>query len=163
MGDLEQVDMGEPVREQRWIDAVLDVAHQQDAPLTDLAEEDDRHVVDPCPAVGRRQWHLAADRPQGAQVDLVDRQAVTGGEAEANGRTRSREVAEPGGVARSGSAHPRFEYARDAVSLEQQRQAGDVVLVRVAQDHRVDAPVPWRDPPVELDQKAVGIRPAVDE
>ena len=33
MGDLEQVDMRQSVREQRRIDALLDVAHQQDAPL----------------------------------------------------------------------------------------------------------------------------------
>ena len=49
------------------------------------------------------------------------------------------------------------------VALEQQRQTGDVVLVRVRQDDRVDPPVPRRDPPVERDEQPVGIGAAVDE
>ena len=72
---------GRPSAEQRRVDALLDVAHQQEASRPDLAEQDDRDVVDAGPAVGRLGRDLAADRPQDAQRDLVDRQAIAGGEA----------------------------------------------------------------------------------
>ena len=73
---------GRPLGQQRRIDAFLDVAHQQEPARPDLAEQDDRDVVDARPAVGRRRRHLTADRPEHAKVDLVDREAVAGGEAE---------------------------------------------------------------------------------
>ena len=38
-----------------------------------------------------------------------------------------------------------------------------MVLVRVAQDDRVDPAIPRRDPPVEGDEQAIGIGAAVDE
>jgi predicted transcriptional regulator len=63
MGDLEQVDVRQVVLEQRRVDALLDIAHQQEASLPDLAEKDDRDVVDAGPAVGRLGRDLAADRP----------------------------------------------------------------------------------------------------
>ena len=49
------------------------------------------------------------------------------------------------------------------ISLEEQGKAGDVILVRMRQDQRVDASIPWRDAAVERDEQAVGIRPAVDQ
>jgi hypothetical protein len=63
VGDLEQVDMWQAPGQQLWIDRLLDVAHQQEATRTHLAEQDDRHVVDAGPAVGRLDRHLAANRP----------------------------------------------------------------------------------------------------
>ena len=88
---------------------------------------------------------------------------VAGGESQSNGRTRSSQVAQPRGVARPGPAHPGLEHPRDVVPLEQEREPGDVVLVRVAQHDGVDPPVPRRDPPVEVDEQAVRVRPTVDE
>ena len=79
------------------------------------------------------------------------------------GATGPRQPIEPGRVARSRPAHPGLEHPADAVAVEQEGQAGDVVLVRVRQDDRVDPPVPRRDPPIELDEQPVGIRPAIDQ
>jgi hypothetical protein len=80
VGDLEQVDVWQAVLEERRVDALFDVAHQQESSLPDLAEEDDRDVVDASPAVGWGRGDLAGDRPQDAQGDLVDRHPVSGGE-----------------------------------------------------------------------------------
>ena len=55
--------------------------------------------------------------------------------------------------------HPRLEHAADAVALEQERQAGDVVLVWMAQDDRVYPAVPRRDPPIEGHEQAIGSGP----
>ena len=57
----------------------------------DLAEEDDRDVVDAGPAVGWRGRDLAADGPEDAQRDLVDGEAVAGGEPRPDRRARSRQ------------------------------------------------------------------------
>jgi len=163
MGDLEQVDPGEPVREQRWVDALLDVAHQQEPPLPDLAEEDDRDVVDGGPAVRRRDRYLAPDRPQHAQRDLVHRESIPGRETEPRRRPGSAEFAQPRRVAWPEAAHPGFEDAGDTVALQQQREPGDVILVWMAEDDDVDAAVPRWDAPVQLDEQPVRVRPAVDQ
>ena len=97
------------------------------------------------------------------RLDLVDVQSVTSGEAQTDRRARGTETPRPGGVAGTRPVHPRFEDASDAVALEQERQAGDMVLVRMAQDDRVDAAVPRRDPAIERHEQAVGIGSAVDE
>jgi hypothetical protein len=38
-----------------------------------------------------------------------------------------------------------------------------MVLVRVRQDHRIETPVPGRDPSIELDEQSVGIGAAIDQ
>ena len=58
---------------------------------------------------------------------------------------------------------PGLEDPADAIALEEQGEPGDVVLVRMGQDDRVDPPVPRRDPLVERDEQPVRIRPAVDQ
>ena len=85
----------------------------------------------PVPPSGGVGGHLAADRPQDPQADLVDVEAVAGGEPEPDRRARSRQVAQPRRVARARAAHPRLEDPADAVALEQQGETGDVILVRV--------------------------------
>ena len=161
--DLEQVDVRQPLGQDRWVDALLDVAHQQHPSRADLAEQDDGDVVDGGAAIRRLEWNLAADRPQDAEADLIDVQTVPGCEAQPDRSAHGSEASSPRGIAGARSVHPRLEHAADAVALEQERQAGDVVLVRVAQDQRVDPAVPRRDPPIEGHQQAIGIGAAVDE
>ena len=163
VGDLEQVDVGQPVLEEGWIDAFLDVAHQQEPPLPDLAEQDDRDVVDAGPAVRRGRRDLPTDRPQHAERDLIDFEPIPGRQAEPRRRPGLREFAQPFGIAGPRTAHPGFEDPSDAVAPQQQRQPGDMVLVRVAQDDGIDATIPRRDPLVELDEQPVGVGPAVDQ
>ena len=64
VGDLEQVDARQPAGEQRRVDALLDVAHQQEPAAVRLAQEHDRDVVDPRAGVGRLERHGARVRPQ---------------------------------------------------------------------------------------------------
>ena len=59
--------------------------------------------------------------------------------------------------------HAGFEHAPDAVPREQERKAGNVILVRVREDHCIDPSIPRRDAPIELDQQSIRIRPTVDE
>ena len=163
MGDLQEVDVGQVVPEQHRVDVLLDVAHQQHASIGDCTEQHDRDVVDARAAVGRFPWDLAADRPQHAELDLVDVQAVAGREPLSRDGHQLREAMRPGRVARSRAAHPRLEDAPDAVSIQEERQSRDMILVGVAEDHRIDPPVPRRDPSVEGRQQPVRVRAAVDE
>jgi hypothetical protein len=161
--DLEEVDLWEPIGEEGWVDALFDVAHQQRAAFADPTEQHDRHVVDASSAVRRRQGHTATDRPQDLEVDLVDSEPIAGRESQSNRRTGSGQVPEPRGVARAWPAHPRLEDARDVVTLEEERETGDMILVGMTQDDSVDPAVPGRDAGVERDEQAAGIRTAVDE
>ena len=49
------------------------------------------------------------------------------------------------------------------VAREEQRQPGDMVLVRVGQDDRIDAAIPGRDPLVEHDQQAIRVGSTIDQ
>ncbi len=68
-----------------------------------------------------------------------------------------------GPIARSGAQHPRLSDDSHPVPLEEQREAGDVILVRVRQDDDVEPAVECRDPLVEEDRKPVGIGAPVDQ
>ncbi len=163
VGDLEQVDGRQTGCQQGRIDLLLDIAHQQESTPTHIAEDDDGDVVDPRPAIGRLDRHVSGDRPQDAQGDLVDPQVIARGEPEADGGGRPGHPPDPGRVAGTRSAHPGLEDAIDPVSIEEQAETRDVILVRMAQDHRVDPPVPRWDAAVEFDEEAVWIRSAVDQ
>jgi hypothetical protein len=60
---LEKVDTGQPRGEERRIDALFDIAHQQDASAPDIAEQDHGHVVDAGATVGRVERHPTRQRP----------------------------------------------------------------------------------------------------
>ena len=68
VGDLQEVDGGQAAAGEDRIDVVLDVAGEQEAPAGDLAEQDDRDVVDRAAAVGRVARHAARVRPQDART-----------------------------------------------------------------------------------------------
>ena len=85
MRHLEQVDLRQSLGQERWVDALLDVAHQEHPARTDLAEQHDGDVVDGRAAIRRLERNLAADRPQDAQADLIDVQTVPGRQAQRTG------------------------------------------------------------------------------
>ena len=163
VGDLEQVDAGQTVGQQLRVDRLLDVAHEQEASASDLAEEDDRHVVDAGSPVRRLDRHLAADGPQDTECDLVHFQPVARSETTADRCARSGESGDPGDIAGPGSTHPGLEDPTDVIPIQQQRQPGHVILMRVGQDDRVDPTVPRWDALVERDEQSTGIRSAIDE
>jgi hypothetical protein len=163
MGHLQHVYTRQPFVEQRGIDVLLDIAGEQEAAIADLAEEDDRDVVDTRAAVGGLGRHVTADRPQHAERHLVDPQSVAGRETEPDRRAGSRQALGPRRVARAGTAHAGFEHLSDAIALEEQGQAGDVVLVRMREHDRIDPSVPRRDVLVEDDEESIGARAAIDE
>jgi hypothetical protein len=163
VGDLQEVDARQVVGQERGVDALFDVAHQQEAPRADLAQEHDRHIVDTGATVRRYRGDLTTDWPQDAERDLIDAESVAAGDPE-TGRSRRRgEPPGPGRVPGARSPHPRFEDAVDAVPLEEHRQTCHMVFVRMGQDDRVDPAIPRRDPLVESDEEAVRVRPSVDQ
>lgn len=52
VGDLEKVHPRDATGQDDRIDPLLDVAREQESPSIDLAEQDDRDVVDARPGVG---------------------------------------------------------------------------------------------------------------
>jgi hypothetical protein len=59
--------------------------------------------------------------------------------------------------------HPVLDYGRHDVSLEQQCQAGHVVLVRVGQHDQVQPSIPRRHPSVEGGEQPVRVGAGVDQ
>lgn len=163
VGNLEQVDAREPGGEQLGIDTLLDVTHQEEPPGPDLAGDHDRDVVDRRAAVGRFDRDAPADGPEHAHRDLVDAEAIAGGNAGPDRTAAVRELRQPGGIPGSRPAHPGLEHAVHLVPREEERQSSDMILVRMRQDHGVDAPIPGRDAAVERDDQTIRIRSAVDE
>ena len=160
---LEQVDVWKVVCQQTRIDLLFDVPHEQEPSRPDLTEQHDRHVVDAGAAVRRHRGDLAADRPQHTQRDLIDGQAIACGQAESDRAVGSSQLPQPGGVSRSRAAHAGFEHARDVVALQEEGEPGDVILVRMREDHGIDPAIPRRDAAIECDQQSVRIRTAIDE
>ena len=161
VGDLDQVDAREPAGEQRGVDALLDVAHQQEPAAVRLAQEHDRDVVDPRAGVGRLERHGARVRPQDRQPDLAEADLRAGRE-EATGRSVVEDRV-PGRPSGAGPVHAGLVHPSDVVALEDPRQACDVILVRVRQHHDVEPPVPRRDARVQRQQDPIGVGATVDQ
>ena len=66
-------------------------------------------------------------------------------------------------VARPEADHARLDDLADSVSVQQQRQPGDVILVRVGQHHHVEPAVPCRNALAEERHESVWIRTGVDQ
>ena len=66
-------------------------------------------------------------------------------------------------ISRAETRHARLHDLADAVALEDERQAADVILVRVGEHDQVDPPVPRWHPRVERDEQPVRVGTAVDE
>ena len=161
--DLEEIEPGQSLREQARIDVLLDIPREEEPPRTHGPQQDDRDVVDARSGVRRLGGDLATDRPQHSQRDLIHGQAIASRDHEMGRRTRSSEPVDPGRISGPGSAHARLEHPLDAVASQQQRESRDVVLVRMGQDHGVQAAIPRRDAAIELDQQPIGIRTAVHQ
>jgi hypothetical protein len=162
MRDLQHVDARDAAGQQLGIDAFLHISHEQESLRPDLAEEHDRDVVDRCPAIGWVLRHAAGIGPQHLKVDGVENQPISGREPPVRCPERG-EVLGPGFVAGTWADHARLIDAPDPVPLQQEREAGDVILVRVAEDKDVDATVPGRQSLVQRDQEARRIRTAIDQ
>ena len=163
MRDLEQVDVRQAFREQRRVDVLLDVARQQESRSPIAPSRTTDTLLMPVPPSGGSSgtWprighstRIVISSTASRSPAAIDRRAGALGPGQA---------VEPGRVARARATHPGLEHAIHVIPVEQQGEAGDVILVRVGQDDRVESPVPRRDPPIELDQETIGIGPAVDE
>jgi hypothetical protein len=161
--DLEHIDVRESARKEQRIDILLDVTGQQEASPRHRAEQHDRHAIDRRTVARRLARDVVALRPDRDEGDLVHPQAVAGGDGEAARCTRPRQPRVPRLVGGTGPTHAWLEHRPDAVAVQQQDQAGHMVLVRMGQHDRVDPPVPRGHPAVELLEEAIRVGPAVDK
>ena len=159
---LQRIDPRKAPRDESRVDLLLDVAGEQESLASDVAEEDDRDVVDPSSVIGRLLGHRARVRPEDPEADVIDGQPVAGGEGPAGDAPGCKGALERG-VSGTRSDHSGLEQTLHPVPVEHGGQTGRVVLVRVGQDDDVDAPIPRRQALVERDEKASGVRTAVDE
>jgi hypothetical protein len=160
--DLQDLDDGQVAGDEGRVDLFLDVSAEEEAVAADLAEKDDRHVVDPGPAVRRAFRDRPRVWPEDAQTNVVDREPVARHEhapldpaARQGGAQRS--------VSRPRADHPGLQNPSNRIPPQERRETRGVVLVRVAQDDDIDPTVPWREGLVEGDEEAARIGSAIDE
>lgn len=165
MRDLEEVEapaVPDARRHELRVDGLLDVSHQQQAASAEAQIEDSGHVVDARAGVRWLERHAATRRPPDLDGRAVDAKSVAGGEATPVD-VQSVEGGVEGRVARPRPVHADLGHGPDPISLEQDGQARDVILVRMRQHDQIDAPVPGRQSFVEHDQQTVRVGTTVDE
>jgi hypothetical protein len=158
---LEQVHPRQAARQEQRIHVVLDVAGEQEAAVGELAQEDDRAVVD-LAVLGRssKAWRDVGVGPQDAERGRVEADAVPGGEAPGL-QAMSVEGVLPGLVGGAVERKARLEDTAHAVAVERLHQAGDVIVMGVGQDDSVQAPIPGRNVAVQGGREHRPVRPAV--
>lgn len=162
MSDLEHGDARQAPLDEDGVDVVLGVRFEQHAPVADLREEHDREIVHPAARIRRRAGDGTGVGPEDLEHHLVEPEAVSrvkpfGAEA---ART---ERLDEGGVPGPLPGEPRLEHATDPVAAEDERQAGNVVLVRMGEHDEVEAMVPRRQPAIEHADEAIRVGAAVDQ
>jgi hypothetical protein len=166
VSDLEHVDGRQPAGQQDRVDVVLRVSSQQEAAVLVLAEHDDGGVVG-LSIVGRGgiqvgRPHRPVVGPEHVQGGIVQPQRVARTQPFGPQAVGGQGV-QPGAVVGRGYSPARFEGATDAVLVDDGHQAGDMVVVRMRQDDRVEPSVPGRNIPIEYVQEDAAVGAAVDE
>ena len=164
MCDLEHIDDGRAraCLDQLRVDLLLGVTREQESTRPGADVEDDRDVVDPGALIGRLDGHLAATRPEDAYRRRIERESVARGEKD-RPRTGACELPLVRLVPGCSAAHARLGHLTDAVARQEEREPARVVLVRMGQHDKVQAPVPRRDALVQKAYQPVRIRAGVDE
>ncbi len=162
MGNLQHLDRGQAPLQEHRVDLFLDVSGEEEPLAAERPKQDDRHVVDRGAVVGRLDGHSSPIRPQDAEGDAVQREAVAGCQS-AGLRPERLKLGLPCPVAWPRSDHARLHDPAHPISHEEERQPADVILMGVGQDHEIEAAVPRRNVGIELNQQPVRVRPSVHE
>jgi len=159
---LEEIERRQPPGDETLLHGRLRVAGEQEPPPLERAEQHDRAVVDDAPVVRRACRDARRVRPEGDDLDPVENEAVAGGQP-GPGHATCRGGAGERLEARPAARHPRLGQLAHPVSLEEERDPGQVVLVGVRDDDEVQPPVPGRQAGVEGDEQAIRVRAPVDQ
>ena len=154
--------VGDARSQQLRVDLLLDVAGEHDPPAAEADVEHDRDVVDASARIGRSERHGPGQRPFHVHPDPVEPQGVTRGEDAALPPELGHAPAIRG-VAGASPDHPRLGDLPDPVAVHHRRHPGDMVLVRVGQNHQLQPPVPRRNALVEKRDEPVGVGASVDQ
>jgi hypothetical protein len=160
--DLEQVDpRQQPARRQRRLHRCLGIAGEERGKAAVAEHEDDRAIVDVTLGEGsmgvlsRRIEHLE-------RSGTVEHERLAGDDA-ADGEPcpgRIGQEAVIGGVLEMDSS---VDEEADIEPIEHVHEAGDVVLVRMAENQQVDASREEGHVRPETSQRQLGVRTAVDQ
>jgi len=167
VGNLQHVDRtskvsGQAACDELRVDVLLHVAGEKHPPRAVSQINHDRLVVHLLAVIARSRWHSPGRRPVHVKLDSVEPQAIArcGNVGLA---VLLDEHAPVCGIARTAPDHSRFDHLAYPIALEEQREASDVVFVRMGQHDRVNSAIPCRNPGVKARQLEVRIGPGVDK
>ena len=118
------------------IDLLLDVTGEHQPSRAEGDIENDRDVVDGRAGIRWPQWHGPGQWPVNVDAHAVEHEDVACGNDPARA-TKLREAAAIGRVTRPRPDHARLDDLRNAVTVQDGRQSGDVVLVRMGHHHEI--------------------------
>jgi hypothetical protein len=127
---------GDSFGEQLRVDLLLDVTGEHHSPRSVVKIEDDRNVVYGSAGIGRSQGDCAGDGPQRVHAHFVESEMVARGDDSAL-PAGLRQTLPKCRIAGARPDHPRLCDLPDAIALHQRRQAADVILVRMCDDHKI--------------------------
>ena len=162
MRDLEDVDVREAAPDERRVEILLEIPHQQEPSRARLPEQHHGCVVDRLAVRERPVRDGAGVRPEHPERELVERQPVAGGE-QIVGRATGRKDRRPRPRAGSFAGQAGLVDMPDAVAPQDRDQPRDVVLVGMGQHEQVDPVIPRRQPLIERDQQAVRVGAAIHD
>ena len=154
--------IGIELLEEPLIHVLLEVSREQESLQADPDVEDERGVVDRSSRVWRGLGHAARRRPDDLGACPADREGIAARKLD-DADTVAVGLLAKRGVAAAVAAHPVLGEHADPVARQQPGQPADVILVRVGEQHDIDATVPDRDALVETSDEDVRVASAVDE
>ena len=161
--DLQHVDRPQqPALGEHRLDGSLGIAAEQRAEAAAAQQHDDRRVVDI--AVGKRPGHIVGARiEEGQDGRGVEANALPGARRhEPSVGLGARQLLEPG-IGRVRIVASGVQDQPHLVALQRRQQAGHMVLVRVGEDHHVDAPMPPGKSLAQPPKEEIRIGSAVDQ
>jgi hypothetical protein len=163
VADLEHVDRrDQPALDEQPLDRRLRVAGQQRRESAVAHERDDRAIVDV--AFGQRQecigFGRVDDLEAGGCVEVEDRAGT--GQSEL-GLGLDAGIGQELVVGMVVVADARVEHRVDPVAGQHMDQPGHMILVRMAEEHELDAASEEGERSTHAPQRELGVGPAVDE
>jgi hypothetical protein len=163
---LQQIDLRQPPGQEQRVDVILDVAGQQETSTAELPQQHDRRVVHApvvrCAGIQLGRSRSARVRPENPQRGVIQADRTAGRQPSALEPVGG-QPGQPRTKRRARTRHARIEGPAHAVALQHRGQAGNMIVVGVGQDDRVQAPVPGRDVAVQFGDERGAVGAAVHQ
>ena len=151
-----------PGSQQLRVDLLFDIPCEHEPAAAESDIEHDRHVVDARACVSWAERDASREWPVDVHAHSVEPHHVAGG-YHATFAAQVHHATAIGRVTGTGPDHARLHDLRYAIAVQDRRESGHVIFVRVREHHEIEPTIPGRDALVEQRDEPVRIGARVDE